>query len=120
MPWPITYHDVEPADYQIGDMWPEPGFAHSRLMSDHYRTVVAPTRMPLMLVLPGKNGMDLFPIDRIVSGGDGRGWNVTIVGELVDGQKPDVTITPSINCTDSYHGHVTNGVITDDVDGRTF
>lgn len=38
------------------------------------------------------------------------------------GEWPSVSFTPSIRfCTDGgYHGYITNGVITDDCDGRKF
>lgn len=38
----------------------------------------------------------------------------------VKGEWPNVTITPSIHCTGSYHGYVRDGVVTDDCDGRKF
>lgn len=45
--------------------------------------------------------------------GQPQGWTVT--GEL-----PTISVTPSINVEGRFHGFVTNGVITDDLDGRTF
>ena len=36
------------------------------------------------------------------------------------GDPPNVTITPSINAVGTYHGYLTNGALTDDLEGRTF
>jgi len=38
----------------------------------------------------------------------------------VSGEWPSVTVAPSINCPGAYHGYITNGMVTDDVDGRKF
>ena len=38
----------------------------------------------------------------------------------VSGEPPNVTVRPSINIVGSYHGWITDGVISDDVEGRTF
>jgi hypothetical protein len=43
----------------------------------------------------------------------GARWTVT-------GKPPNVSATPSINFVGKYHGYVTNGVVTDDVEGRKF
>lgn len=40
-------------------------------------------------------------------------WQVT-------GTLPNVSVTPSINMIDVYHGYITNGMLTDDCDGRKF
>ena len=38
----------------------------------------------------------------------------------VEGDWPNVTITPSINCPGYYHGWIRDGQITDDCEGRVF
>lgn len=43
----------------------------------------------------------------------GGGWTV-------QGEWPNVTVTPSINCVGVYHGYIQNGQITEDCDGRKF
>lgn len=116
MSWPIRYHETRPEQPQVGDMWPAPwlvrdGDGRSFFLSDAYlaaRKAGTVTRMPLIVRLPG--GTD-FCVDGPASGGGG--WNVT-------GEPPAVTLTPSINVVGSYHGWITNGVITDDCEGRTF
>ena len=36
------------------------------------------------------------------------------------GEAPNVTVTPSINNVGRYHGWLTNGVLTDNCEGRKF
>lgn len=123
MPWKIIYHDVEPEDYKIGDMWPDPGWAKSNIISEKYKRDSADKRPPLMIILPSihyKDG-DRFLIDRAASDDpEKKGWDVTIVGELKNGETPNITLSPSINCVGSYHGYIRNGEITDDCDGRRY
>lgn len=124
MPWNITYHTQKPEVARIGDMWPEPDWANSNVISQRYRNTYSKTRPPLCVIIPSvycEEG-DFFLIDRIASGGGAsdKGWQVTIVGELVDGQQPDITLKPSIDAVGSYHGHIRHGVITDDIEGRQY
>lgn len=125
MPWDITYYDKQPdGPWTIGDMWPEPEWAEASIISKRYKKHWAKKRPPLMVVLPSKHdsaGGDMFLLDRVASGDKSReGWEITINGELVHGEKPDITVKPSINCDGSYHGFIRNGVITDDCEGRTY
>lgn len=62
----------------------------------------------IWIVIPG--GM-LFSPDRMSSNGT-SGWHVT-------GDLPAITVTPSIGA-DGYHGWVTDGVLSDDLEGRTY
>lgn len=70
----------------------------------------------LVVKLPGLIGGVmrgiLWHIDHPTSD-DGPGWTRT-------GTPPNVTATPSINFVGYYHGWLTNGVLSDDVEGRTF
>ena len=71
------------------------------------------------------------------TGPDGKVWCVMLPGGVewivysyssdtprrkwsVQGEPPNITVSPSINQKGLYHGHIKNGVITDDVDGRKF
>lgn len=124
MAWNITYHAQQPLNPQIGDMWPVPHWEDAVLISERYKADWAKKRPPLLVVLPdynNKNNRDWFVVDRHASGDDAKmGWLVTIVGDLVDGQMPDITLEPSINCVGSYHGYIKHGVITDDCEGRVY
>lgn len=68
-------------------------------------------RTGIRVKLPGYSGQNRWDMEAF--GGDGDTWNVS-------GEIPNVTATPSINCVGVYHGWVTNGVVTDDCDGRKF
>lgn len=70
-------------------------------------------RLPIMLVLPCGCW---FLVDSRATGSD-SGWAVT-------GTPPNLTMTPSINCLShpsgvGWHGYLTNGILTDDVEGRS-
>lgn len=56
--------------------------------------------------LPGNT---FFPLDRPETVGRWR----------ISGELPDITVQPSINCEGVYHGWITDGVISDDCEGRT-
>lgn len=120
MSWEITYHAEEPENPKVGDMWPAPDWAMSNIISENYRALKG-ARPPLMMLLPSKNCKegDRFLVDRKAFGTE-AGWKVVINGQLIPGQKPNITISPSVNCEGSYHGHIKNGVITDDVEGREY
>ena len=114
MPWDVTYYDDEPDDPEIGDMWAAPDWEHSNVLSEGYKSLKI-SRPPLMVMLPNNTR---FLIDRSVSEG-GHGWQIVINNQLVDGQKLNITLSPSIHCVGKYHGYIKNGVITDDVNTKT-
>lgn len=68
---------------------------------------------------------------------DGKAWALMLPGGIewliysyssdkpprkwdVQGELPNITVSPSINQTGVYHGHVKNGVVTPDCEGRSF
>ena len=51
-----------------------------------------------------------FCIDSAVSD-ETRGWTVT-------GEAPNITVSPSINIVGLWHGFLTSGILTDDLDSR--
>ena len=124
MPWQCRLVDREEQRARgerpkPGDMWFTPelldsahnGFYLNHYLSNEYRRDWLGKRPPLLVCLP--NG-DEFPIDaRVTDSQDGHGWTVT-------GEAPNVTVNPSINCIGRYHGWIQNGVLSDDVEGRTF
>jgi hypothetical protein len=104
-------------ELRVGDMW----FAPHLLTTPHamfkpspnYARDHAGKRLPLMVRLPGVSD---FSIDGMAwKDGQtyGDGWTVT-------GEAPLITVTPSINIVGSYHGHLQNGIITDEVEGRKY
>ena len=123
MPWEVVYHAAEPADWKVGDMWPAPEWTNSDIIGERYRTVYSKSRPPLMVVVPSVHSTQgaLFLVDRRGHASPkGEGWAVVINGPLVVGQRPDVTLMPSINCVGSYHGYIRNGIIADDCEGRKY
>ena len=85
-------------DAPPGAMW------HARYMADAW---AGPDGLCLYVVLPSGEhwGMDC-------PSRDGGHWKR-------DGNAPFVNVTPSI-LTSRYHGFLTNGILTDDLEGRTY
>ena len=139
MPWPIklieytkessggtlnigdAFYFTPPPDYSYENDpngWYWPGhFATGERLSQQYRNDHLGHRSPILVFLPGRT---LFCVDGACwnTGPDGKivyhgGWSVL-------GFLPNITVTPSINIVGSYHGYITNGVITDDCEGRKF
>lgn len=131
MPWNLTYHAQKPAEAKIGDCWPAPEFLGRKrqdgqpILGQNYFNDWAASRQPLVVALPAvyadaapeyRCSVQFFCLDAKASGeSHGNGWKVSIEGDLVDGQQPKITVSPSINCVGSYHG-----VITDDCEGRKY
>lgn len=82
---------------------------------DAYEMNPALTRRPIVVVLP--SNLDRYPIVPFPI--DSRStesksfWTVTVVeATLIAGQKPDITVSPSIDIKGGYyHGFLTNGVV---------
>ncbi len=124
MPWSLRLITLEQSEIEskepkvrrVGDMWFAPWMLtqHFRdTLSQHYwNSIKAKPRDPLIIVMPG--GWDWCP-DRMAFDGKkySGGWNV-------EGDIPNITITPSINRMGNYHGWVRDGVITEDCEGRVF
>jgi hypothetical protein len=121
MPWPCYLVEYVPCDPSIPD--PErPGVSFTALWKtpdgeilDFRKLKVGaiwkhPTR-GITVKLPGFSGMNGWAMEQ--EGSPGNRWTVT-------GEIPNVTATPSVNCVGTYHGWVTNGVVTDDCEGRKF
>lgn len=101
----------------IGTMWFSPDYReHPDFLSSHYHEQWADKRDPLFVCLPG--GVDFCVDSRptMQSHRQNGGWNVT--GDLPD--LLNITVSPSILIGGGYHGYIRDGVVTDDVDGKTF
>lgn len=111
MPWSCRFHEQQPENPQIGDMWYAREWlnpAAKGTLSDQYWREHASRRPPLVVVFPGDVW---FCVDR--AAGNGTGWTVT-------GEPPNITVHPSIRHIGGYHGWLQNGVLSDDVGGRKF
>lgn len=76
-------------------------------LSDEYKAVHADRRPPLGIVLPSG---EYWVVDQVAAGGGG--WTVT-------GEPPNLTARPSV-LSPMYHGWLTDGVLSDDLEGRTY
>lgn len=126
MPWPIEFFDTlealyakygERGPWPVGVLYPDPDYlehqiAGKPLLSPEYRQAWQGLRAPLAVELPcGHFCVDMVTMADGVPGD--HGW-------LVAGHPSALTLSPSINIKDGWHGFITNGVISDDVEGRTF
>lgn len=105
----------------IGTMWyhhegPPAGTVrepNAFLSVEYYRDHLG-KRPALWVRLPNRDDFCLDSVSRDGrADGSGRGWTVT-------GDAPNVTVSPSINDVGYYHGWLQNGVLSEDVEGRTF
>jgi len=122
MPWPIVLHgSLEEArlagggEVQIGAMWPMDDEQFASWGDREGFLARGLGRPPMYVSLPGGTWflIDSRFYDPAHGGFYGEGWNPT-------GQAPQVTLHPSVNNHGRYHGWIQNGVISDDVEGRTF
>lgn len=107
------------ADPESGDGYvPGRCFYGGYDLSAHYVDQVASIRPPISVLVPMRGDPSRgtwFCVDSHPTSDPAGAWEVTVVGELVDGERPDITVTPSINCVGIYHGHLTHGVLSDDI-----
>lgn len=76
-----------------------------------------PFRKPIVVMIQSRRPEWVFPfiIDSHPSAEPDAHWDVTVdLVSLVDGQKPNITVQPSIKAEGAYHGYLTAGVLTDD------
>jgi hypothetical protein len=85
-------------DLPIGAMW------DAKWFKDSWK---GPDGLSLVVRMPG--GSD-FPVDMTLSG---ESWTRI-------GTPPQISVHPSVNCVGVYHGHIKNGVISEDVEKRPF
>lgn len=97
----------------VGHLWP----VWRQHLSKHFVNNIERIRKPISVVLPTRGGgAVVFCIDDAPTRDPDAAWTVTVdMNSLVIGQRPDITVAPSINCVGLYHGYYTNGVITDDL-----
>lgn len=138
-----AHGNVDISKRAIGDMWylliPQERLHASHLTAQYFNGArvgdkVYPSnahRHPLVVLLPGNN---YHVIDGQCYSSDCVTCNVPrekctcgaytaksyYDGWLVEGEAPLITVTPSININGRYHGHLANGVISDDVEKRVF
>ena len=103
---------------QPGDMWYAPWYIEKdgvpcSYLTEEYKRDWMSKRLPLVVMLPCKEG---FLVDsRCMVNGKmlDHGWKVT-------GEVPNITVSPSINFIGRYHGWLQNGILSDDIEGRKY
>jgi hypothetical protein len=105
---------------QPGDMWYLRHYVRDGKLlycpSNQYKRDWADKRLPLVVILP--NG-ETWEMDRAYGGNPNNdGWTIT-------GEAPNITAMPSINAIrepreSGYHGWLKNGILSDDLEGRTY
>lgn len=93
-------------------------YAHklTRYLSKHYLSNVALIRPPISVALPTRQGGVVeFCIDWYPSKKPNEAWDVTCPWPLEPGTKPAITVRPSIDCVGLWHGHLVDGVLSDDL-----
>ena len=122
MPWQCRLREAPGKDQppvKTGDMWlldkvfDDPDikrFNLDHVLSNEYKRDWLGKRPPICVCLPDSSW---FNVDSRYTDGQGDGWTVT-------GEAPNITASPSINAVGRYHGWLQNGVLSDDVEGRTF
>lgn len=122
------YGNVDLKKRQVGDMW-YLDLSEEELKERHltkYYWEHNSSRKPIVLALPilyygGPEAGYYMGINPFVV--DGQCFNTSqgyYDGWTVNGVPPLLTISPSINMVDRYHGWLQNGVLSDDVDGRKY
>ena len=119
MPWTCRMAPDRDNAFGIGDMYFSVQFdayhtaEFDRVLSPEYRRDWYGKRPPLFVITPDGP----WCVDAVSTDGGGKntnhGWTVT-------GKPPLITATPSINMVGKYHGWLTDGILSDDLEGRTY
>lgn len=120
MPIDCVWRDVRPEyeDRAAGACFFIPLEPYRSSLSKHYLANVAQERQPIMVMIQSRRPEWVFPfiIDSHPSAEPDAHWDVTVdLASLVEGQKPSITVQPSILAYDAYHGYLTDGVLSDDL-----
>ncbi len=103
----VWFDEIPDRPWNPGDCFPL-GYE----LSKHYLEHVATLRKAISVCIPTPEGRCTpFCIDAHPTNDPNGGWQVTIAGDLIDGQKPDITVTPSLHAVGIWHGWLTNGVL---------
>ena len=114
MPWKCRLIEKEEIpNAKLGDMWYAPWL--KGLKSPEYESMHRDKRPPLVVMVPPNVP---FVVDNKADNMNGHGWTVT-------GEAPNITVHPSIGIRNKgggwkYHGWLKDGVLSDDIDGKTY
>lgn len=106
----------------LGDMYYAPWYLENNFersgLAPHYWARPEPRRAPIVVHLPSKHGGSrTFCVDQMAYNSE-QGWHGA--GWTISGIEPRLTLSPSINLHGDYHGYLSDGVIADDVEGRSY
>ncbi len=109
----LWFDEIPPQPWEAGWCFP-----FGELLSDKYKDEYILARPPITVILPSRDPdtpvwhfcLDSFP----AHDPDGH-WDVDVEGELIPGLQPNITVSPSINCADTYHGFLKHGVLSSDI-----
>lgn len=113
------FKELPPVGYEPGWMFFGGPWSGSMFLSDHYKAHVQRERRPICVIVPVSSNPGYgtgFCIDSAPTMDRRAGWEVTVdLRSLVVGQKPHITVAPSIDCKGIWHGFLQDGVMTDDL-----
>lgn len=114
MPIDCVWFDEAPE----GPWQPGSCFPMGERLSKQFLEVDAAHRAPVSVVLPGRDGHPCrFCVDSHPTDDPDGCWSVLIEGDLVAGERPSITVNPSIDAAGIYHGWLKAGVLSDDLGG---
>ena len=115
--WMGAHDDLPDGEYQVG--WAFYLRRNNGLLSKHNLQVVAAQRPPICVICPGAVRADgtlrgtTFIIDDHPTDQPDGGWEVHVdLSSLVIGQRPLITVSPSIHLVGIWHGWLAGGVLT--------
>lgn len=94
---------------------PDESFLRHFHLSDRYLEHDAHVRPPIMVQIPiNPSGSVTFVVDEYPTATEKRHehWDVTVdLASLVNGERPHLTVKPSIHIIGLYHGWLTDGIL---------
>jgi hypothetical protein len=83
-------------------------------LSAHYMANVASVRRPITVMLPAAGHACSWCIDQHPTDSPDGGWQVDVdLDSLIVGQKPRITVNPSMHAVGIWHGWLRDGVLTE-------
>lgn len=119
--WMGEFAELPPTDYVPGWTFFGGPWAKNRVASNEYKRFTYRKRAEICVILPDRRHPTErgygFCVDSAFSNSpEGEGWYVECDPEkLRVGERPPLTVMPSINVEGVYHGFITDGIIHDDL-----
>lgn len=118
----VWFDEVPEGPWHAGWCFPQ-GYSLSHHFTDH----VEGTRPPISVCIPmrrdtawsAEHGFQrgtVFCVDSHPTNDPAGGWTVTLAQPLVTGERPRLTVAPSINAVDIFHGYLVDGFLSDDLE----